>query len=265
MSGSILFEQSDQVGWVTISHVPRFNAMSRGMWRELRCVFERADRNPDLRCVVVAGEGANFCAGGDISEYTEFRFQEASLREFHEVDVWGGLQAMLACDLPIVAHIEGNCMGAGMEIACCCDIRVAGMSARFGAPIARLGFPMAPREVELMLREVGPSLARQMLLEAAVFSASDMLAARFLSRIPADKQVAAEVLATASRIVSLAPQAARLNKRTLRALAGHSGAVGEAVATEPTPGLQSTSYSYADSAEHREGILAFLEKRKPSF
>jgi enoyl-CoA hydratase/carnithine racemase len=152
-----------------------------------------------------------------------------------------------------------------MEVACCCDIRVAGMSARFGAPIARLGFPMAPREVELVLREVGPSLARQMLLEAAVFSASDMLAARFLSRVPADKQVAAEVLATASRIVSLAPQAARLNKRTLRVLARQSSAFGEAVTTESTPGLQGTRYSYADSAEHREGILAFLEKRKPIF
>lgn len=144
MSGCILFEQSDQVGWVSISHVSRFNAMSRGMWRELRCVFERADRNSDMRCIVVAGEGANFCAGGDISEYTEFRFQEATLREFHEVDVWGGLQAMLARDLPIGAHIEG-------------------------------------------------------------------------------------------------------------------------IATEPTPGLQGTSYGYADSAEHREGILAFLEKRKPIF
>lgn len=265
MSGSILFEQSDQVGWVTISHAARFNAMSRGMWRELRSVFERVVRNPDLRCIVVAGEGANFCAGGDISEYTEFRFQEASLREFHEADVWGGLQAMLGCDLPIVAQIEGNCMGAGIEIACCCDIRVAAMSARFGAPIARLGFPMATREAELLLREVGPSLARQMLLEAAVFSASDMLATGFLSRVPADQQVAAEVSATAARIVSLAPQAARLNKRTLRALVGRSGAIGTANANEPTAELVDASYGYADSAEHREGILAFIEKRRPNF
>lgn len=265
MAGSILFEQSDQVGWVTLSHASRFNAMSRGMWRELRSVFELADANPDLRCIVVAGEAPNFCAGGDISEYAEFRFQEASLREFHESDVWGGLQAMLACDLPIVAQIEGNCMGAGIEIASCCDIRVAGISARFGAPIARLGFPMAPREAALVLREVGASLARQMLLEAAVLPASDMLAAGFLSRVHADQQVGAEVSATASRIVSLAPQAARLNKRTLRGLAQQCNALGATNATRPTFGMLDASYAYADSAEHREGILAFLEKRKPVF
>jgi enoyl-CoA hydratase len=69
-----------------------------------------------------------------------------ALRAFHEDDVWGGLQAMLDCDVPIVAQIEGNCMGAGVEIASCCDIRIAGATAKFGAPIAKLGFPMAPRE-----------------------------------------------------------------------------------------------------------------------
>lgn len=265
MSGRILFEQSEEVGWVTISHPPRFNAMSRDMWRELRSVFEQAHQRPGLRCMVVAGEALNFCAGGDISEYAEFRFQETSLRQFHEVDVWGGLQAMLACDLPIVAQIEGNCMGAGIEIASCCDIRIAGVSARFGAPIARLGFPMAPREADLVLREVGASLVRQMLLEAAIFSASDLLAAGFLSRILTDQQVAAEVSATVARITSLAPQAARLNKRTLRALAQGSVGPSGAKSTEPTAGLHEASYSYADSAEHREGILAFLEKRMARF
>ena len=120
---------------VTLRHAGRLNAMSRGMWRQLRAMFEDIQQRSDVRCVIVAGEGSAFCAGGDISEYPGFRFDAAALRDFHENDVWGGLNAMLSCDVPVVAQISGACMGAGVEIASCCDVRIAGSSARFGAPI----------------------------------------------------------------------------------------------------------------------------------
>lgn len=249
-SGSIVSERVGPVLRVTLSHAPKFNAMTRAMWRQLRAVFEAAQTDAALRCVLVQGQGGHFCAGGDIAEYPEFRFVEASLRAFHEDDVWGGLAAMLACDLPIVAAIEGNCMGAGVEIASCCDIRLAGTSARFGAPIAKLGFPMAPREAQLVLREAGAVTARQMLLEAAVFSAEQMDARGFLSAVVPDNGLAVEADAAVQRVCMLAPQAARVNKRTLRGL----------IAESPPD-----AYAYADSAEHREGIQAFLEKRKPKF
>jgi len=180
MAGAIRLEQQGALAFVTITHPGRLNAMSRAMWRELRAVFTGLQHDSALRCVVVRGEGGQFCAGGDISEYPAFRFDEASLRDFHENDVWGGLQAMLDCDLPLVAQIEGNCMGAGMEIASCCDLRLAGSSAKFGAPIARLGFPMAPREAALVAGAAGALTAREMLLAAAVLGAADMQTRGFL-------------------------------------------------------------------------------------
>lgn len=272
MPARIQFEQHDGVAVVTLSYPKRFNAMSRAMWHALRVVFERIQQSTDLRCVRVVGQGANFCAGGDISEYPAFRFSEATLREFHEGDVWGALSAMLACDVPIVAEIAGNCMGAGVEIASCCDIRLSAESAQFGAPIARLGFPMAPREAALVARELGRATARQMLLEAAVFSAPEMLQRGFLSRVVADVDLPTLALATVQRICQLAPKAARLNKQTLRALnaplvldsrasvATQSIAIGS-----PAPALLDGAYAYADSAEHREGIAAFMQKRPPQF
>ena len=221
---------------------------------------------------VFSGEGAHFCAGGDISEYTSFRFEESSLRDFHEQDVWGALNALLACDVPIVAQIAGNCMGAGVEIASCCDIRLAAKAAQFGAPIARLGFPMAPREAALVGREVGLVTTRQMLLEAAVFDAPEMLQRGFLSRVVADAELAALAQATVHRITTLAPQAARLNKQTLRALNQPQALVNQGqVATDIKASddtiakLLAAAYAYADSAEQREGITAFLEKRPPVF
>jgi enoyl-CoA hydratase/carnithine racemase len=252
MPGQVLFATEGPVALVTLSHPGKLNAMSREMWRELRAVFRRIHEGSAWRCVVIRGEDAAFCAGGDISEYPAFRFDEAALRDFHENEVWGGLDAVLQCDVPVVAQIEGACMGAGMEIASCCDIRVAGESATFGAPIAKLGFPMAPREAQVVARAAGELTAREMLLEAAVLPAPEMKARGFLHRVVADADVAAHAQASALRIAALSPQAARLNKQALRALASGDAAPMHA-------------YRYADSAEHREGIAAFLEKRRADF
>lgn len=272
MPAKIQFEQLDGIAHVTLSYPRRFNAMSRAMWRGLRSVFECIQQSTDVRVVRVVGHGAHFCAGGDISEYASFRFEEASLREFHEGDVWGALSAMLACDVPIVAQIAGNCMGAGVEIASCCDIRLAAESAQFGAPIARLGFPMAPREAALVSRELGGVTARQMLLEAAVFSAPEMLQRGFLSRVVADVDLVNLTQATLQRISQLAPQAARLNKQTLRVLNTPLALMDKAQAAinlencaNPVAELLSTAYAYASSVEQLEGITAFLEKRPPKF
>jgi enoyl-CoA hydratase/carnithine racemase len=257
MTGAVQLVREGAVARVTLSHPGKLNAMSRTMWRELRSVFEALQQDLQVRCVLVGGEAGHFCAGGDISEYAAFRFEEETLRAFHEGDVWGGLQAMLDCDAPVVALIDGNCMGAGMEIASCCDIRLAGSSARFGAPIARLGFPMAPREAALVARAAGEMTAREMLLSAAVLDAPEMKGRGFLNSVETgDIRIAGDALA--QRICALAPAAARLNKQSFRAL-------GQAVTAPAAIDLVAKAYRYAAGAEHREGVAAFIEKRQPRF
>ncbi|WP_395316276.1 enoyl-CoA hydratase/isomerase family protein [Variovorax sp. UC74_104] len=259
---SISLRRDGAIAVVTLSNAGRLNAMTRAMWRELRAVFDglRSDGDGDsdnaLRCVIVRGEGGAFCAGGDISEYPSFRFSEPSLREFHENEVWAALQAMLDCPLPLVAQIEGACMGAGIEIASCCDIRLAGASAKFGAPIAKLGFPMAPREAALVHGAIGDVLARDMLLAAGVHGAQRLYDAGFLLQVLPDNEVPLAAQSHARRIAELSPQAARLHKATFAVL--RAGA-------PSAHGLLATAYDYADSAEHREGIAAFLAKRRPNF
>ena len=255
MPGQVRLALDGPLARVTLSHPGRLGAMSRAMWRELRAAFLAISADAALRCVLLEGEEGAFCAGGDIAEYPEFRFDAAALRRFHEDDVWGGLAAVLDCEVPIVAAIGGPCMGAGVEIACCCDIRIAAASARFGAPIARLGFPMAPREAQLVAAVAGEATLREMLLEAAQMDAAEMKARGFLQRVVPDAALAREALASVERIAALAPQAARLNKRTLRRLADRP----------PPPDLLASAYDYAPSAEHREGVAAFLEKRTPRF
>lgn len=250
---------------VTVCQSARFNVMSLAMWEQLRDGFARIAQDTSVRCVVVGGQGGHFCAGGDIAQYPAFRFDAARLRDFHEDTVWGALQAMLDCDVPMLARIDGNCMGAGLEIASCCDIRIAAQSARFGAPIARLGFPMAPRELDLVLRAAGASATREVLLEARVLDAQRMAQLGFLSRCVADAELDATVQAAAQRVMALAPQAARMHKRLLRALLAPQAHGEGAARADRLAALAERAYDYADSPEHREGIAAFLDKRSPDF
>jgi enoyl-CoA hydratase/carnithine racemase len=266
MTGEVRLEQHGAWAHVVLDHPGKFNAMSRGMWRALRTVFLGLQQQEGLRCVLVSGSAGHFCSGGDISEYPGFRFDSASLREFHEDEVWGGLQAMLDCDVPIVARIEGNCMGAGVEIASCCDVRLGAASSRYGAPIARLGFAMAAREAALVSRAVGDSMGRAMLLSAEVFDAHRLLQCGFLTHCVADAQLQADAAALVQRQLHLAPEAARAHKRTFRALNSPLALVKQAQCAIDSVALEGVAaFAYANSAEHREGIAAFLEKRTPQF
>jgi enoyl-CoA hydratase len=256
--GQIRLQPADAggVARVCISHPGKLNALSVAMWHELRAIFDglnAADTPP--RVVLLHGEGGHFAAGGDIVEFPSFRFDEHKLRAFHEQGVAPALQAMLDCDVPIVAQIDGACVGGGLEIAACCDLRICGRSSRFGIPIARLGFPLAPSESVIVGRVLGLPLLRELLLEARLLGADEALARGIVSRVVDDAAVAAEARASAERIAALSPQAQRLNKRTLRQLA----------AGGPSLTQRHEHFGYADSAEHREGLAAFVEKRDARF
>ncbi len=256
--GQVRLQPADAAGVarVCISHPGKLNALSTAMWHELRAIFDALNKVEDApRVVLVHGEGGHFAAGGDIEEFPSFRFDEQRLRHFHEEAVAPALRAMLDCDIPIVAQIDGACVGGGLEIAACCDLRICGRASRFGIPIARLGFPLAPSEAQIVARVLGPTLLRELLIEARLLGAGEALARGIVNRVVDDAAVAAEALAACTRIAALSPQAQRLNKRSLRQLAEGG----------PSSAQRHDHFSYADSPEHREGLAAFAEKRPARF
>ncbi len=258
MSGTISFESQGDWARITLSNPGKLNAIDIAMWRELRAVFERLQSMAAAQAphaLVVCGSDRQFASGGDIAEFTAFRFDEPRLRDFHENIVAPALHAMLDCDIPCFAQIEGACLGGGLEIAACCDIRVCAESSRFGAPIARLGFPMAPGELQVLARVVPDPVLRELLLEARVLDAPAALRAGLVHEVVPDADLAASVQRRAARVAELAPGAARMNKRTLRQIAEGG----------PSGDERHAHFVYADSAEHREGVAAFIEKRPPRF
>jgi enoyl-CoA hydratase len=258
MAGTIRFDAMGPWARVTLANAGKLNAIDIAMWRELRAVFERLQQMPAgdaPHAIVVCGADGQFASGGDIVEFAEFRFDEARLHDFHENIVAPALHAVLDCDIPVFAQIEGACIGGGLEIAACCDIRVCGESSRFGAPIAKLGFPMAPGELAVLSRVIAPPVMREMLLEARLFDATVALGRGLVHEVVPDAEVASVVQRRAERLADLSPQAARLNKRTLRQIA----------AGGPDHAERRDHFRYADSADHREGVTAFIEKRPPRF
>ncbi|MFL6661134.1 MAG: enoyl-CoA hydratase/isomerase family protein [Rhizobacter sp.] len=258
MPGHISLEPMGHWARVTLANPGKLNAIDIAMWHELRAVFERLQALPPAdapHAVIVCGADGQFASGGDIVEFAQFRFDEARLFHFHENIVAPALHAMLACDIPSFAEIRGACIGGGLEIAACCDIRVCGASSRFGAPIAKLGFPMAPAELEVLARVIAVPVLREMLLEARLVDAATACRLGVVHEVVPDDELAHLVQRRAERLAELSPQAARINKQTLRRIAAGRLADEE----------RRAHFAYADSADHREGVTAFIEKRPPRF
>ena len=255
MTGSVVRDTTDARGIarITLTNAGKRNAIDVAMWRELREVARSLDGDEAVRAVIVRGADGHFAVGADIEEFPRFRFDAGTLREYHEEVVAPALGALLDCGAPLIARIDGSCIGGGLEVAACCDMRIAARDARFGIPVAKLGFPLAPAEVLLLHRVVGDAVLRELLLEARLFDADAALARGLVHRVVDD--AAAEAEATAVRIAELPREVARLNKATAR----------QVLAGGPSAAERRSHFDYAGAAHHREGIAAFIDKRPPRF
>ncbi|TEA79743.1 enoyl-CoA hydratase/isomerase family protein [Allopusillimonas ginsengisoli] len=255
--GHVKVEQHGAIALVTLSHPGRLNAISVAMWASIRQIFTALSAQDDLRCVVLRGDNKQFAAGADISEFPRERADMAGVLRYHTEILAPALVAVGNCRHPVLAQIEGVCVGGGLELASQCDLRIAGESARFGVPINRLGFPMAPDEMRGLLALAGRAVTLEILLEGRVFGAAEAQAKGLLTRIVPDSDVAADVMRAARRIERGAPLAARINKLTAARLCATPDPLTE---TE-----RKAFFGYAESRDHREGVAAFLAGRVPVF
>lgn len=251
----ILVARNGVTATVVLSHPGKLNALDTAMWRRLREVFDELSADTQLRAVLVRGADGNFAAGADIEEFPAVRATLEQGIAYHEELIAPALQAIAECLHPTIAAIEGVCVGGGLEIACACDIRIAARSARFGIPINRLGFPLAPRELQGLLQLVGRARTLEILLEGRVFDAAEAQEKGLLQRLADDVHTAAED--SARRIAAGAPLAARANKAMARRLA-------PAVAPLSADEVHA-AYAFLDSDDYHEGVQSFLAKRAPIF
>lgn len=248
---------ADRVASVTLDSPGRLNAISVAMWRDLASVFSALARDRSVRCVVVRGAGGNFAAGADISEFPSVRFDEESGKRFHLEILGAAIEAIRTVTQPVVAAIEGVCIGGGLEIAVACDLRIATEDARIGAPVGKVGFPFALPELRPLLALVGPAVAADLLLAGRVFSGVEAQAFGLVQRaVPRDDH-GRVVERTVRSIAAGSPAAAQQNKAQIRMLVDAGLAY--------TQAQLDASFGFLESDDYREGVAAFLAKRPPDF
>lgn len=258
MNGEILVTREADVATVTLSNPPKLNALTVAMWRELAGVMRRLSEDDALRCVVLRGAGsAAFAAGADMAEFATIRNTAAQGKAYHRELVYGALRAVGECRHPTVAMIHGACAGGGLELACQCDLRLAGTSARFGVPINRVGFAIAYDELAALLPLIGRAAALEILVEGRMWGAEEAYAKGLLTRLVADEELAAETAATVRRVADGAPLVARWHKQFIRRLTPQPVALTE---TEID-----ANFDYFSTEDYRIGYDAFINKQKPRF
>jgi len=252
----VLVSRDGAIATVALNNPEKLNALTRAMWARLGEVMRELSADDALRCVVVRGAGDQaFAAGADISEFATERANRAQAREYGNL-IHATMQAVTRCRHPVVAMIRGACVGGGLEIAAMCDFRVCGESSRFGVPINRLGLTMGYGELAGLLALAGRAVTLEILLEGRVFDAQEALAKRLVNRVVPDERVEAESYALARRIADGAPLVARWHKQYIDRLA---------VTPDIPPEEWDEGFACFDTSDYREGVQAFLGKRKPQF
>ena len=245
-----------EIATLTLNNPDKLNAINLAMWQQISANMASISADSGIRCVVLRGAGDQaFAAGGDLEEFVTGRATLEQALHYHG-EVAKALNAIADCPHPTVALIKGACIGGGLEIAGVCDLRIAGESARFGAPINKLGFSMYPGEMEGLLRLAGPAVIKEILLEGRILSASQAYEKGLLSRVVKDEQVEDEAYASARRICQGAPLVAGWHKQWIRRLLD-----GRPLSDEE----KAVSFAFLETEDYREGLAAFLEKRKPVF
>jgi enoyl-CoA hydratase/carnithine racemase len=257
MAGTLHIATEGSVTTVTLDSPGKLNAVSVEMWQELRRVFQALAGEERVRCVVLRGAGGNFAAGADLDEFGDVHHDVDSGRRFHLETVVPSLAAIRDLPQPVVAAIEGVCAGGGVQIALACDVCIASETARFGVPVGRLGFPVVLPELKMLMQRLGPALTAELLLTGRLLDGFEAQAKGLVSRTVPAADFEQRLGETVHAVCAGSPRAARQNKAQIRLLLARGMAY--------TAHELDRSFDFLDSEDYREGIAAFLAKRKPDF
>jgi enoyl-CoA hydratase/carnithine racemase len=249
----VLVTRDGPIVTVTFNRPEARNAMTWGMYQRLYEACEEVDADDAVRVLVLKGAGGKaFVAGTDISQFTKFESGEDGLRYERDGDQRSGRIARVR--KPVIAQIQGFAVGGGFGIAAGADVRIATPDARFGAPIARtLGNCLSMKAYARYMDLLGPSRLKELILTARLMPADEALAAGFVHEIVPAGQIEARVREVAEKIASHAPITLWVTKEAVRRIQE----------SRPLPdGDDLIAATYA-SADFREGVRAFLEKRPP--
>ena len=256
---TLLFDVADGVATVTLNRPEALNAFSSEMQRELGGLIARLAEDPAVRAVVLTGAGRAFCAGGDIREMEAASdpIPLAGRNKLHRM-LTTVLMPLVRLEKPVIAAVNGAAVGAGMNLALAADITVVSDTATFSQAFVKVGLVPDTGGLYLLTRLIGLNRAKELCFTGRMFGAREAMELGLVNRVVPPNELMPTALALAQELASGATAAIGLTKSLLNL--AHTATLEEMAEFE--------SYALAvvlSTEDHREGILAFREKRKPLF
>ena len=263
MSDSVLYQQDGAIVTLTLNRPERRNPISeREVVDAIVSAVDRMNQDGSVRAAILTGAGSAFSSGGDLramaAETDNRARQPVKTPSYYKHGIQRLPLAFERLDVPIIAAVNGPAIGAGLDLACMCDIRIAGQSARFAESFVKVGLIAGDGGAWLLPRAVGFSKACEMAFTGDTINADEALACGLVSRVVPDGELLAAARALAERIATNPAASLRMTKRLL--IEGRQTRMDTLL--EMASSMQALAHSTAD---HREAVTAFLEKRKPKF
>ncbi len=257
MSGAPLrLEVDGPVGTLILDRPSARNAMTRQMWRALPRLLGAAQNDKALRVLVVRGEGGSFCAGADITQMQELIDNPVQAAVFLD-EMNAALNTLASFPRPVIARIDGPCIGAGLALALACDVRIAASDARFGVTPARLGLTYPLADTRRLVAQIGPARAKDLILSARLIDAQDAFDFGLVEQVIPAQDLARH---TQDYALSMAQGSAH-TQAAMKAMI-NAATTPDSSLEAPARDIFIQSFSGAD---FKEGFAAFKNKRKPEF
>ncbi len=254
----MIAEIENDLGWITFNNPKRRNAISLEMWEALGDILEHFHASDAVRVIILKGAGDKaFVSGADISEFDQKRGDAAQKVEYGKVAA-RAQQWLAKSDKPLLAMIQGYCIGGGLATALSTDIRIASTDSTFGIPAARLGLGYDFSGLKALSGVVGPAYAKDILFSARLLNAEEALRIGLVNRVVARHELETVVRDYAARIAANAPLTIKAAK------AGINEAMKDPEKRDLGK-IKSMVDACFNSEDYREGRAAFMEKRAPNF
>lgn len=250
---NIIVETDGHVGVVTLNRPKVLNALSLELMVELVAALEAFDADENIRVIVLAGSERVFAAGADIGDMAD-----ASVFEMYECNQFARWTRIKNIRKPIIAAVSGYALGGGCELVMHCDIIVASESARFGQPEINIGIMPGAGGTQRLTRAIGKARAMDVVLSGRFLSAQEAYEAGLVSRVVAKEQFLSEAVKLAHQLAAKPPLALKLAKESV--LKAHELSLSEGLEYE-----RKLFYMLFASNDQKEGMKAFVEKRKATF
>lgn len=253
MKDIILTRQDNGVSIVQLNRPEVLNALNINLRQEIATAFSELNIDKSVRCIVITGNEKAFAAGADIKQIVEASAIEMMLRNVHQY--WKPIQE---CTKPIIAAVNGFALGGGCELAMLADIIIAGKNAKFGQPEVKVGIMPGSGGTQRLTRAVGKYKAMYMLLTGDMISVDEAFNMGIVSQVVEDSEVLETAISIATKIASMPPLAVSQIKEVVSA--------GQDIPLESALMLERKAFQLLfDSEDQKEGMRAFIEKRKPEF